>query len=340
MNTLLLSEPALAQYGDALRAVPGADLECVVSDPARPLPQATLNRVKLALMTQDVIGQSSKTDLSPQLVTFSAQLQAATALQWLHVPTAGVDRPIFLEMLERGVRVTTSSGANAEAVAHTALAGFMALARGLLRWHDAQRTHRWEPVRGPQSPRDLAGQTAIVVGQGPIGRRISALLAELGLRVLRVRRTPRADSPEPSHGYGELKALAASADWIILACPLSEQTRHLVDAQVLQALPRGACVINVGRGGVLHEPDLVEAVRRGHIAGAYLDVFEAEPLPPDSPIWDLPNVLVSPHSAGSSQGQSARSVGIFIDNLPRWLDGQALHNEVAPPGAGLNKGHA
>lgn len=326
MTTLLLSASALARWGAQLRATAGADVELVASDPARPLPDETLRRIDAALMTQDVIGQSSKTDLSAQLQTFSAQLRAASSLCWLHIPTAGTDRPIFLEMIDRGVRVTTSSGANAEAVAHTALAGFMMLARGLLRWRDSQLAHRWEPVRGAQSPRDLDEQTAIVVGQGPIGRRIAALLEGLGLSVLRVRRTADAHS----HGYPELKSLAARADWIILCCPISELTRHLVDAAVLEAMPRGGHVINVGRGGVVHEPSLVDAIRSGHLAGAYLDVFEQEPLPADSPFWDLPNVMVSPHSAGSSRGQSERSVRMFLDNLPRWMRGEALHNEVTP----------
>lgn len=324
MHTLLLSATALERYGEALRAA--ADFEFIVSDPQRPLPHEMLARVDIALMTQDVIGPSSKTDLSASLQTFSRQLEAAPRLRWLHIPTAGTDRPIFVEMIRRGVRVTTSSGANAQAVAHTALAGFMMLARGLLRFRDSQQAHRWEPVRGAQSPRDLDGQTAIVVGQGPIGQRIAALLETLGLAVLRVRRTAGAGS----HAYGELPALAARAQWIILCCPISELTRHLVDARVLDAMAPGGYVINVGRGGVVHEPALVDAVRRGHLAGAYLDVFETEPLPPDSPFWDLPNVLVSPHSAGSSQGQSARSVQVFIDNLARWQRGEGLVNEVAP----------
>jgi D-2-hydroxyacid dehydrogenase (NADP+) len=334
MHSLLLSEQALARFGDRLRAIPGADFRFAVSRPGDPLPPSVLDEVEMALMTQDVIGQSSKTDLSPDLLAFSDHLRRAEGLRWLHVPTAGVDRPIFLETHARGVRLTTSSGANAQAVAHTALAGVMVLARGLLRFRDSQTKHRWEPVRGAQSPRDLAGQTAVVVGQGPVGKHIASFLEALDLKVLRVRRTPGASDAAPAtHGFDELRELAARADWLVLACPLSELTRNLVDAQVLKAMPRGGHVVNVGRGGVLHEGALLDALQSGHLAGAYLDVFETEPLPADSPWWDAPNVLVSPHSAGSSQGQSARSVDMFADNVPRWLRGEPLANELPPAGA-------
>ncbi len=205
------------------------------------------------------------------------------------------------------------------------------LARGALIWIEAQRRHAWEPVRAPRTPRDLEGQTAIIVGFGPIGRKIAALLKLLGVRVIGLRRTPLPDDAASDiHAYTDLPALASQADWLILACPLSDATRNLIDAKTLASMPAGARVINVGRGGVLDEAALLAELRSGRFAGAYLDVFATEPLPADSEFWDMPNVLVSPHSAGGTAGHNSRAAEMFIDNFGRYLRGEALFNQVPP----------
>jgi len=237
-------------------------------------------------------------------------------------------------MLARGVRVTTSSGANAAAVAHSVLTGVMMLARGALTWLDAQRRHAWEPLRGARARRELSEQTAIVVGLGPIGRNITALLNLLGVRVIGVRRSPSPeDAARDIHAYAALPALVSQAEWLILACPLSDETRNLVDAKTLAALPPGACVVNVARGGIVDESALIDELRSGRLGGAYLDVFEVEPLPAESAFWDLPNVVISPHSAGSSAGHNGRAAAIFIDNFGRYMRNETLRNEVPPVAA-------
>lgn len=329
MPTLLLSPRVHQDFGDALRHAAGPDLRFAVADAAHPLSARQLAEVDIALMSLDVIGQSTKTGLTPYMQFFCDQLLATPALQWLHVPTAGVDRPVFQEMLRRGVRVTTSSGANAEAVAHTAIMGVMMLARGALKWVRAQREHRWEPLRGAEAPCDLAGQTAIVVGHGPIGRSVAQLLQAHGLTVHKLRHAPQpGDAEQGIHGYGRLRELAHEAQWLVLCCPLTDATRRLADASVLEAMPRGSFVVNVGRGGVLDEQALLAALASGQVAGAHLDVFEQEPLAPDSPFWDLPNVLVSPHNAGSTQQYGDRCVHLFLDNLGRWVRREPLRQEV------------
>lgn len=331
MPTLLLSHEVHRHHAAALQAAAGGGLRFVVVEPDRPPGAAELGEVDIALMSLDVIGLSTRTELTPGMVRFSDALRAAPGLRWLHVPTAGVDRPVFQQMLRRGVRVTTSSGANAAAVAHTALMGVLLLARGGLAWTAAQREQRWAPLRGADAPADLEGQTAIVVGHGPIGQRIATLLEAFGLTVHRLRHTPRpGDAARGLHGYGALPALAPSAQWLVIACPLSPSTRHLVNAAVLQALPQGACVVNVGRGGVVDEAALLQALQARHLGGAHLDVFEHEPLPPDSPFWRRPDVLVSPHNAGSSRGYGERCVRLFADNLARWVQGRPLVNEANP----------
>lgn len=332
MPTLLLSPRIHAEHGDALRAAGGSLLRFAVVDPDAPLPPQTLAEVDIALVSLDVLGHSTKYELTPYMELFSDRLRAATALQWMHVPVAGVDRPIFQEMLQRGVRVTNSSGANADAVAHTALMGVMVLGRGGLHWARAQRAHRWAPLRGDDAVPDLAGQTAIVVGLGPVGRGIARLLEALGMRVHKLRHAPQpGDAAQGIHAYGALPDLARQAQWLVLACPLSDATRHLVDARVLDAMPRGGFVVNVGRGGVLDERALLEALASGQIAGAHMDVFAQEPQPADSPFWDLPNVIVTPHNAGATRQYADRCVQMFIDNLGRWLRREPLLQEVPQP---------
>ena len=124
--------------------------------------------------------------------------------------------------------------------------------------------------------------------------------------------------------FEDIGQVLGESDWLILACPLTPRTRGLVNAQLLQALPAGAQLINVARGEVVVQNDLIDALRSGHLAGALLDVFEHEPLPADSPLWTLPNVIVTPHAAGHSDGNAARVQQMFLDNLARWLAGQPL----------------
>ena len=125
-----------------------------------------------------------------------------------------------------------------------------------------------------------------------------------------------------------LEALLPRCDWLVITCPLTPATRGLVDARLIARLPRGARLINIARGEIVREAALIEALRSGHLAGAYLDVFEQEPLPPDSPLWDLPDVIVSPHSSGASLGNEERTLAIFLENLARWHRGAPLVNEV------------
>jgi phosphoglycerate dehydrogenase-like enzyme len=175
----------------------------------------------------------------------------------------------------------------------------------------------------------------MVVGLGPIGREIARLLKALGLRVIGVRRSAEAVAPcDETLTYAQMRSALPRVDWLILACPLTDVTRGLVDEAALAALPRGARLLNVSRGAVVDEGALIRALESGRLAGAYLDVFTREPLEADSPLWTLPNVIVSPHSSSYSQGYGDRVGEIFLDNLARWRDGLPLRNVVAPPAGG------
>lgn len=292
------------------------------ADPADRLSEADCGRVELAFFSGDVFPDYSR--------QFFSALRKAPRLKWLHVFNVGVDHPIYSEMLDRGVRLTTSAGSTAVPIAQNAIMGLLALARELPRWLQAQRERRWDPARDAPPPRDLEGQTAVVLGLGRIGSEFARLGRALGLKVIGVRRSPRrAEDPvDELHPPSALPALMPRCDWLVVACPLTPQTRRLIDRATLAKLPAGARVINVARGEIIEEPALVEALASGRLAGAYLDVFETEPLPPESPLWTLPNVLITPHNSARSAGNEERVLAIFLDNLARWQRGEALVNEV------------
>src|SRR5262249_39361767 len=244
-------------------------------------------------------------------------------------PPAGAERPIYRELRARGVKVTTASGATAITVAHSTLGALIALNRRFPLLADAQRRHAWEPRLGERSPRDLAGQCAAIVGMGPIGRHIAGLLRMLGMTAIGVRRSAHPVEPcDRTIAYEQLPEVLPHADWLILCCPASPRTRGIANATAFAAMPAGSHFINVARGEVAVERDVIAALQSGHLAGAYLDVFEREPLDPASPLWDMPNVMLSPHTASHSQGQNEAILGIFLDNLARWRSGTKLRNDV------------
>lgn len=290
-------------------------------DPAARLADAECARVEIAFFSGDVFPDYSR--------QFFSTVRKAPQLKWLHAFNVGVDHPIYTELIQRGVRVTTSAGSTAEPIAQTAIMGLLALARGFPRWLVAQRARQWNPER-KVLPRDLHTQTAVVVGLGKIGAEIARLARALGLKVIGIRRSPRrpSDPVDELHPPAALPGLLARCDWLVIACPLTPATRGLVDAAAIAALPKGARVINVARGEIVNEPAMIEALKSGHLAGAYLDVFATEPLPPDSPLWELPNVLVTPHNSAVAAGNDERVLEIFLDNLGRWHRGAPLVNEI------------
>lgn len=326
--SVLLSKQFARDYGPLLHtraAAAGMAAEVVhlPDDPSARLSSAALNQIDVAYLSRDL-------RFSPHFPAFGATVEAAPNLKWVHFASAGISQHAFLAaLIARHVKLTTSAGANAETVAHTAICGLLMLARGFPRWLDAQRRHAWEPMRGAQLPCDLDGQTVLVIGVGGIGGTLGRFCGAMGMRVIGVRRPPAG----PAEGFDEMHTLSAlrdllpRADWVVLACPHTPETHHLLNAAALAALPRGAHLVNVARGPVVDEPALIEALAGGRLAGAYLDVFEKEPLPPDSPLWTMQNVLVSPHSASVSAGNERRSAEIFVDNLARWARGEALQNE-------------
>lgn len=258
---------------------------------------------------------------------FFGVLLRSPSLRWFHAPNAGVDHPVFARLLDQGVELTTSAGANAAPVAETVLGGMLALARGFPHWWRAQQRREWSPIG--ERRRDFSGQTAVIVGLGPIGQHVARLLGAFGLRTIGVRSRKQPSSlVEKTVCYEELDSVLPGADWLILCCPLSDRTRHLIDRRRLALLPARAYLVNVSRGAVVDEQALVESLAAGRLAGAYLDVFCEEPLPASSPLWALPNVILSPHDAAGAEGNRQRVSKLFLENLERFLSNRPLLNRV------------
>ncbi|MBL8674675.1 MAG: D-2-hydroxyacid dehydrogenase [Rhodospirillales bacterium] len=323
---LLLSAHALRTWGARI-AEAAPELAFVTAEAAAA--DAGPCDADIAFITREVTGRSTKDAHTPELAAFIDVVRRSPRLRWFQIHAAGADRAIYGDMRARGVKITTGSGATAVTVAHSVLGAVIALNRRFPALADAQRRHAWEQRLGANAPRDLAGQRAVVVGLGPIGRNVATLLKVLGMTVVGVRRVAAPVPPcDATITYERLRESLPGADWLILSCPLSPLTRGIADARTFAAMRDGACLVNVARGEVAVERDIVAALASGKLAGAYLDVFEREPLDPASPLWDMPNVIVSPHTASHSLGQNEAIFDIFLDNFARWRAGQALRNDI------------
>ncbi len=276
-----------------------------------------LERIDLAVFTNDawVDGLGGP--------FFGALLRAPNA-RWLHMFSAGTDNPVFAQLLRQGCRLTNSVGASATPIAHTVIMHVLALCRCARTFSLAQQEHRW----AESDVVDVEGRTMGIVGLGSIGGEVARLAAHFGIRVIGMRRTPRGDEPCETWPTSRLHELLPLLDDLVLTAPLTDETREIIGATELALLPAGAHVINVGRGQLIDEPALIAALQSGHIGGAALDVFVVEPLPADNPLWDLPNVIVTPHSAGGTPLANQRAAETFTDNLGRYVRGEALINEV------------
>jgi phosphoglycerate dehydrogenase-like enzyme len=314
-GTLLVSDRVEARRGPALTAAAPSLGRCVLHEQGGPSSDPA--RVEIAFFSGDLFPDRTR--------DFVVAIAKSERLRWLHTFSAGVDNPWFKHLRERGARLTTSSGASAVPIAHTVMLYLLALSRDLPRWLDAQQRRAWEP----HDVVDLQGLVLGVVGLGPIGLEVARLGAAFGMRTIGLRRTPKGDEPCETWPLARLHELLGLADAVVLALPLGPDTRRIVDASAIAAMKPGALLVNVGRGELVDETALTAALASGALGGAGLDVFEHEPLPPESPLWAHPRVLVTPHASGRSPGNAIRAEEIFLENLTRWTRGETLRNEVA-----------
>lgn len=251
-------------------------------------------------------------------------------LRWMQQWGAGadwlLDDPVAVE---RDFILTNASGIHAIPISEHILAMMLALARRLPEVIRRQSEHRWQRPDG-SLVRELAGSTAVVIGLGAIGGRTARLLHAHEVRVIGVRRNPNvpAEGVERIVGPGQLLAVLPEADWVVITAPLTAETRHLIGPHELAVMKPEACILNIGRGAIIDQDALIDALRTGRLAGAGLDVTTPEPLPADSPLWELPNVILSPHYSGSTPYYEERAFALFLENLRRYLAGEPLLNVV------------
>lgn len=260
-------------------------------------------------------------------------IRGGPRLKWVQARNAGAGQQVAqaLEIdraaLER-VAVTTASGVHAVPLAEFTLLGLLAFAKRLPRLQRDKVRRHWPGYEQPSG--ELLGQTMLIVGAGAIGAEIARLAKAFGMEVLAIKRNlsePVAHVDE-LHPVEALHELAGRADALVCVLPGTAATRGLLDAGVFAAVKPGAVFVNVGRGSVVDEQALAGALRDGRLAGAALDVFEHEPLPPESPLWDLDNVILSPHDTARVPAEEERQLELFCDNLRRYLDGEALRNRI------------
>ena len=264
-------------------------------------------------------------------------LALAPNLRWLALPSAGADRVVREGLVQPGGPiVTTSSGIHAAPIGEFAFSLMLMWVRHWPEMIDLQRAAIWPDHAGREALAggELDGATLGVVGLGAIGRNIARLGRAFGMRVIATRRSASPDQRDPDSETlippARLGELLAASDFVVVSVPATPETRHIIGADELRQMRRNAFLINISRGSTVDEPALIAALRDGIIAGAGLDVFETEPLPGDSPLWRLPNVIISPHVAGDTDQYSRRFTDLFLDNLARYRSGEPLRNVVDP----------
>jgi phosphoglycerate dehydrogenase-like enzyme len=250
----------------------------------------------------------------------------APKLRWIQATSAGIgERLRRTGLIDTDLVFTTAAGVHGSSLAEFVIMALLYFYRDVPRLQRMQAARHWQRYTNAE----LAGRRALVVGIGAVGRVIARRLAALDVEVWGIRRSAHGTEPEGVARMLRFEDLARAlpeTDALVLACPLTEQTHRLIGEAELQALPPHAVLVNVARGQVVDEPAMIEALESGRLRGAALDVVEQEPLPAESPLWDLPNVLISPHSASTVERENERIVDLFVENLRRWLDGRPLVN--------------
>ena len=255
--------------------------------------------------------------------------KAAAGLKWVQSGGAGVERFLTADFIASPIVLTNARGIYAVPIADHVIAFVLHFSRVFNMLLRKQIGHAWADW-GECEPDELVGKTLGIVGLGGIGTEVAKRAKAFDMRVIATRRRPKlpSDHADEVRGADELPWLLRESDYVALCAALTPGTRHLIGEEQLKLMKPTAHLINIGRGGLIDEQALIAALKEQHIAGAGLDVFEMEPLPADSPLWDMPNVLITPHTAGSSPRSHARLMDLFCENLRRHVAGKPLLNVV------------
>lgn len=253
-------------------------------------------------------------------------LDGAPALAWIHTASAGFNWVLTPRVAATAIQLTRTAKVLDKPIAEFVVALALALHKQLPAFLAQQQARRWAR---PASLGTLSGGTAVILGAGAIGRETAKRLGALGMRVLGLKRSPEPlPEFEEVHGSDRLAELLQQADLLVIACPLTPETHHLIGAQELASMKPTAVLVNIARGAIVVEEELADALRRGLIAGAGLDVFSTEPLPETSPLWDLPNAILTPHVSYLSAENEAAMLEEFGENLRRFMGGRPLLNTL------------
>lgn len=258
---------------------------------------------------------------------------AAPHLRWVHCDHAGLNRSARPEVFEKGLVVTGSAGRSAEALAQHAFYLALALAFDARALFEAQAAHRWGGIPGYGDRLALWGRTLGIVGLGHTGRAMADLGHAFGMRVIAVRRragerTPTVERLLATDAGDSLDPLLDESDVVMLAAPLTDETYHLLSTAQFERMKDDALLVNMARGGLVDHDALAAALQAGHLGGAGLDVTDPEPLPADSPLWDLPNVVITPHMTPKLPDRTQRSIDVIVENAGRYRRGEPLRNAL------------
>lgn len=327
-TTILISSPLEEEHVARIRAMDPTRLE-VLFDPGLLPPTRYRNDHGGAPFQRDA-EQARRWDALVRRATVSWDIPKAQdlakmdGLRWIQATSTGVGQHVRrLGLQDRDVLVTTARGSHAQPLAEFVFMSLLSHWRGLSHLQAEQRAHRWE--RYCQPP--VAGRTLVILGAGDLARGSARLAKALDMHVIAVAREPakvraHADLFDEIVPPGALHAVLGRADAVLLTVPHTPETERMIDAAAIAAMRPGIAFVNIARGQIVDEDALIGALRTGHVGFAALDVTLVEPLPPDSPLWDMPNVLISPHSASTVLEENERIVEIFLHNLACWLDGR------------------
>ena len=326
-ETIFISSPLEPEYVERIRALDPDRIEVLYAPELLP-PTRYRNDHKGAPFTRTADQRAQWLEMAGQAticwdIPGAEELALMDRLRWIQGTSTGIGQHAKrLNLVTRDILMTTARGVHARPLAEFVFMALLAHWRGLAHLQAEQRAHRWERY----CVDEVAGKTLVILGAGDLARGTAKVAKALEMHVVAIARDP-SKARDHGHLFDEVlpntafHAALARADAVVLTVPHTPETERMMDTAAIAAMKRGAALVNIARGQVVDEPAMIEALRTGHIGFAGLDVAEVEPLPPDSPLWDLPNVLISPHSASTVSSENAHILGIFLHNLRCWLDG-------------------
>jgi D-2-hydroxyacid dehydrogenase (NADP+) len=274
---------------------------------------------------EELLNEIQSADVLFSFAVPEEAVRRAANLKWIHLASAGAEKSLTPALMASKIRLTCSRGIHANTIAEHVMMQILAFSKNLRRAYDFQNKHEWRFPELVDGRFDLEGKTICIIGLGSIGARVAQLAKAFDMRVIgtvnHIRKMRYVDKVYPP---SRLNECLAQADFVLLSTPLTDKTFHLIGKKELSVMKKSVFLVDIGRGKLVDEAALIEALRNGTIKGAALDVFEIEPLPPDSPLWNMENVSVTPHCSGMAEGLWRKATLRFCENAVRYKNGRRL----------------